>query len=527
MAAAVVGRAFEASWLALYNVSREVAYLAREEVPSDRRRGDGRSPSIRGCCRVVGKKVLGNNAAMSVAERTLLQKLVAADSRKVARWTGDRIRNGVRRVRWHAARLRMQAYDAITMHRRLPPGSLAASGMRDALQDDHFYLKQFARHGPIFKMFWSSGDVKVCIVGYPLARRLLNEHRKVLHPVAVDLTSVLPNEYLRAMDPKIHPHYRGLFTGAFRNDLVASLAPEIGEVLREELDRLADAGREDRAAHLYDAVDRLSFRVLARVVLGARAGHDFHARLWAAYRRLGPDGHVAPIGAPQRAAYADIRDIVRAIAGALRGDPEHVGDSILRRMALAAPPQFDETVVGNLIYMIERGRHDLRDLLRWILKHLSDHPAVVAELRGGPADPAARMPLAEACVMETLRLEQAEVLVRRAMVPFSLEGYYVPRGSWVCTLLRETHRDPKVFPDPDCYRPHRFLERAYTLNEYAPFGLDEHQCIGRFLNIRVATMFAEALASEYVWSVVRDGPRIFGMFHWQPSPDFAVELRRS
>jgi cytochrome P450 len=420
----------------------------------------------------------------------------------------------------------MQAYDAITMHRRLPPGSLAASGIRDALRDDRYYLKQFARHGAIFKMFWSSGDLKICIVGYPLARRLLDRNRPFLHPVAIDLTPVLPNEYLRAMSPKIHPRYRALFVGAFRNELITGLSPEIAGILRDELDRLAAAGREDGGARLYDALDRMAFRVLVRVLLGAGSDHESHARMWAAYRRLGPDGYVAPIGAAQRAAFRDIHDIVTAIIGGLRDDSGHVGDSVLRRMVLAAQSPVDDTVIGNLIYMVERGRHDLRDLLRWIWKHLCDHPAIVAELRNASRETTARMPLAEACVMETLRLEQAEVLVRRALVPFSLDGYHVPRGSWVCTLLRETHRDPNVFPEPDAYRPHRFLERAYTLDEYAPFGLDEHQCIGRFLNLKVGAMLVETLAKEYAWRVVGDGPRIFGMFHWKPSPDFAVALSR-
>jgi cytochrome P450 len=174
--------------------------------------------------------------------------------------------------------------------------------------------------------------------------------------------------------------------------------------------------------------------------------------------------------------------------------------------------------------MVERGHHDVRDLLRWILKYLSDHPALVTELRA--ADSWDRTKLAEACVLETLRMDQAELLNRRSVEAFTFEGFHVPRGSWVAILLRESHRDPRAFPDPDAFRPHRFLERRYSADEYAPFGIDEHQCLAASLVVRTAALFVEELAMGFNWSVRGDGPRRHGHFHWEPSPSFAIDIRR-
>jgi cytochrome P450 len=183
----------------------------------------------------------------------------------------------------------------------------------------------------------------------------------------------------------------------------------------------------------------------------------------------------------------------------------------------------DDTVIGNAIYMVERGHHDLRDLFRWVLKYLSDHPTLITELRSGLAggpDPQ----LAEACILETLRLDQAELLKRKAVESFNFEGFHIPKHSWIAILLRESHRDPHTFPEPDVFRPHRFLERTYSGDEYAPFGIDEHQCIAGSLVKRVGTLFVEELVSAFSWSVSQDGPRRHGHFHWEPSPDFAIEL---
>lgn len=467
---------------------------------------------------------------MTTDARTFIDKLVLADSRKIARWTLDRVQGVKHRLLWHAARLRMQAYELLPLRGQLPPGSLAASCYRDATRDDRFYLKQYGRHGPIFKLFWGSRHLKVCIVGYPLARRLLQQHHSSLGPVSTPIAPLVPAEYLRAMDPAIHPRYRSLFVGALRNDLIAGWEPDIRQIIRHELDRLAeDVQRESPLALLLQgALDRITTRLLFLVVLGVRPDAEIFPGLAAAYHRLGPDGHVSPVGPEQRAAFPAIRGKVLQIVESLQHDGgTGFGDSILSRLALAAEPCVDDAVIGNVIYMVERGRHDVRDLLRWIVKHLCDNPSVVTELRAGFTTPGTNPRLAEACVMETLRLEQAEAVGREALVPFTLEGYHIPKGSWVGALLREAHRDPEVFPEPDSFRPHRFLERNYSSNEYSPFGIDEHQCIARSLTIRAGAMFVEELVRGYSWTAATDGPRKFNQFHWQPSPSFAIDIRKN
>ena len=208
-------------------------------------------------------------------------------------------------------------------------------------------------------------------------------------------------------------------------------------------------------------------------------------------------------------------------------DDSSFSDGILRRLArMGSGDKVDDTIIGNAIYMVERGRHDLRDLLRWMLKYLSDNPAVVAEVRASLAQTGADPRLAEACVMETLRLDQAEVINRKATQSFEFDGYHIPKGSWVSILMREPHRDPANFAEPERFRPQRFLERSYSADQYAPFGIDEHQCIGRFLVTRVGAIFVEEFVGGYSWTVAGDGPRHYGHFHWRPSLLFAIDLKR-
>ncbi len=198
----------------------------------------------------------------------------------------------------------MRVYDAIGGPRRLPPGSLGASCARDAATNDRFYLEQLRRHGPIFKLFWGSGHLKVCVVGFPLARRLLTLHRGVVRPETTDITSLVPAEYLRSMSPELHPKYRRLFKGAFRDDLYEAWEPELRDVMRRELANLAEpaAPESSPAKRLYAALDSIAMKALLAIVFGVRPDAEVAPILEASYRRLGPEGHIAQVGPEQAAA---------------------------------------------------------------------------------------------------------------------------------------------------------------------------------------------------------------------------------
>jgi cytochrome P450 len=461
------------------------------------------------------------------AERTLFARLADADSRKIARWLADRIRE----IGWHVKRLQMVARDATGLPRKLPPGSLAARCLHEAVTDDRYYMKQFRHYGPIFKLFWGSGNLKICIEGFERGRRLLNEHRDALRlGYRESIKQLVPVEF-RFMNPEIHPHYRRIFLSAFRDDLVAPSESGLRELMRRGLAHMAQRAGEEPgpAIPLYETLNAIASRSLLRTLLGVDPESETGASLEAMYRRLGPRGVVEEAGAEQAVPFQEIHDVVAQLRHTIELDPlSPAGDSVLRRLVEKAPSEIDETLVGNLIYMVERGRHDLRDLLRWIVKYLSDYPAPVAAMRADLAGPAGTLRLAEPFVLETLRLDQAEVLHRRAVQSFEFEGFRFPKECGVAILIRESHQNPVAFADPDAFRPERFLDRRPSRDDYAPFGIDEHQCIAGALVVRLCTLFVEELVRGYTWTVTGDGPRRYNSHgHWEPSRDFAIALAPS
>jgi cytochrome P450 len=129
--------------------------------------------------------------------------------------------------------------------------------------------------------------------------------------------------------------------------------------------------------------------------------------------------------------------------------------------------------------------------LCWALYELSRHPAILERLRAeidalGPdaePDQIARLPYLAAVCNETLRLHTILTEIARVTrAPFQLGGHTLPAGVSVGVGICAIHHDPAVFPEPERFRPERFLERTFSPFEFLPFGGGHRRCMGAALS---------------------------------------------
>jgi cytochrome P450 len=408
----------------------------------------------------------------------------------------------------------------------LPPGELDPNetGMD---RDQLFVIKKVDELGPVFKVWWHS-MYTTCIVGHSRARCFLNANRDRLPTRTIALDRIVPGGAFRTMNGEVHRHYRRVFMDALlatprssfeavtRNLIRTGLA---AVVAKSQGEPIAEAGL---SAGLRDVTSGIMLRVLFGVEPDTT---DFHTLL-AGYRRYGPDSPVHRIGDAQVAAFADIKTCVQSLANAIESGEGEWGPSLLSHMVENG--HADETAIGNLIHMFEPSHFDIYSLWRWITKYLAENPAVLTRLKEASASAGidGKGALAKAVVLETLRLNQSEVLFRTVSSDTTVDGFFIPKGSNVRVCIWEGHKDATTFTEPFAFRPDRFLNRSYAIDEFAPFGLDGHRCIGADLVVGVSTTFVEELALSYCLAVVADGPPVFGEYHWQPSPQLKVRAVR-
>jgi len=201
--------------------------------------------------------------------------------------------------------------------------------------------------------------------------------------------------------------------------------------------------------------------------------------------------------------------------------PDELSPSALRTLAERVPEALDDPVVtSNLVHMLDTSRHDVAGLLTWLLYRLANHHEWCERIRQAGADdePASWV------VSETIRLSQSENVFRETQCPVTIEGYTIPEGWWLRILVRESHRDPEVFADPERFDPCRFALGMPPRSDYSPFGLDAHACIGEALTRMFAIVVARELSFGCRLESTADGPAMFSEWHWAPSSDFRVRF---
>ncbi|MEO8578545.1 MAG: cytochrome P450, partial [Gemmatimonadales bacterium] len=324
---------------------------------------------------------------------------------------------------------------------------------------------------------------------------------------------------------------------AFRKAIVPAVFEPLESFMRKtfrsELARMIEAGigSNDEGVRPRHHIQRVVFDIWARLFFGIEPGTPEFARLRSLYLKIDFRNRAGASDDEVRAAIADIEQLLRERASGDGASMNAAPRSILAAMsANGRAPLDDPTISGNLIYLMHFSWGDVSGLLQWIFRMLTEHHEWAERLRAASASSRSEqsdgMSLSSRVVMETLRLEQMEHLYRVANQTITHDDVVIPEGWLVRVCVRESHRDPTVFEDPEKFDPDRFLARSYQRREYAPFGAGlRRACLGEGLSRHVGRIFAEELAQGYRWRTVSDGPYEYGVWrHWRPSSDWRVML---
>ncbi|MEM7222596.1 MAG: cytochrome P450 [Pseudomonadota bacterium] len=393
----------------------------------------------------------------------------------------------------------------------LPPGSLLPFGYMEQV-DDRFLLKQAAQHGGVFKII-QAWQPTICLVGMERIGTLLRQHDTRMARVEMPYSRLIPNGFLRYMGRTAHERYRPHLAKAVALAGDEDKAPVLEASLAAGLARIEVA---DFAP--VDVLPAIVQRLFIQIFFGVAAESDDMHRAEVLYGTLGCRHLTQARSKTGGAALGELVTLVRDIQAQESQPVCALGTLVAEDRSVLG----DETVVANLVCMVQVGSHDLASLLVWVWKLLSDNPDWQSRLRmeldRGETGSAGRI------ISESLRLEQSEYLKRRALETLDFEGFKIPKGWNVQMCLRESHQDQAVFEQPRVFNPDRFLGDAPPAKGYAPFGMGRRGCPAQLVTYLLGTCFLRALIGRYDWQVVREGTRAHNGFHWTPSPAFRVKL---
>jgi cytochrome P450 len=140
-------------------------------------------------------------------------------------------------------------------------------------------------------------------------------------------------------------------------------------------------------------------------------------------------------------------------------------------------PMSDAELRDELVTILGAGHETTATGLAWAMERLLRTPRVLARLRDSIA--AGEDEYLDATIKETLRARPVIVdVARKLTAPKSIGGYELPAGTFVMAAIAALHYREDLFPNPDEFRPERFLDAKADTYAWIPFGGGVRRCIG-------------------------------------------------
>ncbi|XP_078690956.1 cytochrome P450 2U1-like [Branchiostoma floridae x Branchiostoma belcheri] len=183
----------------------------------------------------------------------------------------------------------------------------------------------------------------------------------------------------------------------------------------------------------------------------------------------------------------------------------------------------NEEALGTVIRdLFIAGSETTATTLKWGLLYTSLNPDVQTKVQeeidrefpsGGvpPWSERGRLPYTEATIMEIQRI--------RAIVPLSvfhgtsadtiLYGYDIPAGSYIIPSLWSAMMDPEVTPEPEKFRPERFLDEEGKVVKpewFLPFSAGRRRCLGEQLAKMELFLFYTSLLQQFTFKLPDGAP---------------------
>lgn len=318
------------------------------------------------------------------------------------------------------------------------------------------------------------------------------------------LRPLVGSSSLLLLDGSSHMHRRKLLLPSFHGERMRLYGSTMAEITR----RTVRSWSVGDAFPLHRHTQDITLQVILRTVFGADEGSlgELDAQLKRLIKGIeSPSAFLQLIylaqhpEAEQRQPWKWLlrhRSITDAMLYRLiergRNDASRSGRKDVLAMLLAARDEqgeglSDVDLRDELMTALAAGHETTATTLAWAMERLLSTPVAYARLReevrglGAEPDPEqlAALPYLDATIKEVLRLRPVVPIVGRVLARAQrIAGFDLPEGTPLAASAYLAQRNPEVYPEPDAFRPERFLGVQPDPTAWFPFGGGLRRCIG-------------------------------------------------
>ena len=378
----------------------------------------------------------------------------------------------------------------------LPPGPRMPRAIQTAIwsrQAQWLLMQSRRRFGPMFSLTIAYEGTWVVISDPEWVKQVFTGDPKVFHAgEGNDILRPLLGEYsLLTLDEAPHMSQRKLLLPPFHGKRMAGYE----ETMRTIAAREIESWPTGVPYQLRPRMQAMTLEIIIETVFGVHGGarlDDLRAALRDFLDMLTNPRFLLPIltvGPDRLRVFPAFRRRVDKVAGLILSEiGERRGaadleerDDILSLLAAArhedGSPMSDAEIHDELLTLLVAGHETTATALSWAIERLIRHPDKMVRLRAEVA--AGEDAYLTATIQETLRLRPVIVgVLRRLTEPVEIGGRELPAGVTVMPSIHLIHRDPTIYPEPDRFRPERFLETPPGTYTWIPFGGGVRRCLG-------------------------------------------------
>jgi cytochrome P450 family 135 len=394
--------------------------------------------------------------------------------------------------------------------RDLPPGPRLPMLVQTAVFATHrkwLFPRLRQRYGDVFTIRLVPGGRVVVVLSRPEhIREVFSGPSDVLHTGEGNtvLATIMGENSVLILDEDEHLRMRKQLMPAFHGKALRGYQSMVAELSGTA----AGTWPVGRPFRMHDQMRGLTLEVILRVVFGVTDEARL-AELRPLVDRVVRVNPVIMLGAfypwllrhRPWSRYIDIQDDVDRILydeiGAHRVGPDLGRRTDVLSRLLQAGQWSDVELRDQLVTLLLAGHETTATALAWAFHELARRPEQLrlAQQAADAGDDA----YLEAVAKEAMRLRPVIYQVgRRLTDSYVVAGYRLPRGTTVMPAIGLVHADPEHYPDPDDFRPDRFLgDHPVPPSSWLPFGGGVRRCLGAGFSLMEATEVLRAVLARY------------------------------